>query len=129
MYLNELTKTKITFAPGQDTNNKVELSPLWSVLKIASEKNFQNIKLCGDSKLSIDWEKGQLQINAPHLQHLLSVIRSQMENFESISFQQVYIELNGEADKLSKEAIILPPGLMVIKDYENNILVNQYVRL
>ena len=79
--------------------------------------------------MTINWENGKLQINAPHLQPPLRAIRSQMENFESISFQQVYIELNGEADKLSKEAIMLPQGLMVIKDYENNIMVNQYVRL
>ena len=52
-----------------------------------------------------------------------------MENFESISFQHIYRELNEEADKLSKEALLLPPGLMMIKDYENNLLVNQYVRL
>ena len=129
LLLNESSKTEITFAPGQGTNNKAKLSALWSILKIAAEKNVQELQLCGDSKLTIDWENGQLQINALHLQHLLRAIRSQMENFESISFQHIYRELNEEADKLSKEALLLPPGLMMIKDYENNLLVNQYVRL
>ena len=99
------------------------------MLRIALEKNVRNLQIFGDSKLTIDWENGQLQINAPQLQHLLRAIRSQNENFESISFQHIYRELNVDADKLSKEALLLPPGIMEIKDYENNILVNQYVRL
>ena len=32
LFLNETTKTKITFSTGQGTNNKAELSVLWSVL-------------------------------------------------------------------------------------------------
>ena len=99
--------------------------------------------------MTIDWENGQLQINAPHLQHLLRSIRREKENFESISFQHIYRELNVEANKLSKEALLLslgimeisdyknnmlealflPLGIMEVKDYENNLLVNQYVRL
>ena len=79
--------------------------------------------------MTIDWENGQLQINAPHLQHLLRAIRSQLENFNSTSFQHIYRELNEEADMLSKESLLLPTRLMMIKDYENNLLVNQYVTL
>ena len=79
--------------------------------------------------MTIDWANGQLQINAPHLQHLLRAIRDQMVNFESISFQHIYRELNVEADKLSKVALTLPPGLMEVKEFVNNQLVNQYVSL
>ena len=74
--------------------------------------------------MTIDWANGHLQINAPHLQHLLRAIRDQMSNFESISFQHVYRELNVEADKLSKLALMLPPGLMEVKEYVDNQLVN-----
>ena len=52
-----------------------------------------------------------------------------MENFVLISFQHVYIELNVEADKLSKLALTLPPCLMEVKEYVDNQVVNQYVRL
>ena len=127
--MNETTKTEITFAPGQGTNNKAYLSALWSVLRIASEKNVRNLHIFVDSKLTIDWANGQLQIHAPHLQHMLRAIRIQKENFESISFQHIYRELNVEVEKLSIEALLLPPGIMEINDYENNLLVNQYVRL
>ena len=99
------------------------------MLKIAAEKNVRNLQICGDSKLTIDWENDNLQINAPHLQHLLKEIRSQLENFNSTSFQHIYRELNEDADKLSKDALLLPPGIMLIKDYEKNILINQNIRL
>ena len=129
LYLNDLSKMEITFAPGQGTNNKAELSTLWSVLKIVVEKNVRDLQICRDSKLTIDWANGKVKINAPHLQRLLRAIRIQLENFNSTSFQHIYRELNEEADKLSKEALLLQLGLMMIKDYENDLLVNQYVRL
>ena len=78
LFMNETTKTKITFSPGHGTNNKEKLSALWSVLRIASKNHVRNLQLFGDSKMSIDWENGQLQINAPHLQNLLRAIRDQM---------------------------------------------------
>ena len=78
LYMNEMSKTEILFAPGQGTNNKAELSTLWLVLKIVTEKNVKNLQICGDSKLTIDWANGKLQINAPHLQHLLRAIKSQL---------------------------------------------------
>ena len=43
LFLNDLSKIEITFALGQGTNSKAELSALWSVLKIASEKNVRDI--------------------------------------------------------------------------------------
>ena len=85
LFLDETKKTKITFALGQGTNNKAELSALWSVLGVAYEKQVQRIQIYGGSKMTIDWANGQLQINAPHLQHLMREIRDQMANFESIS--------------------------------------------
>ena len=77
----------------------------------------------------VDWAKGEIKIEAPHIQHLLSAIRDLLETFESTYFTNIYRELNVEADKLSKEALLLPPGLMEVKEFTNNLLVNQYVRL
>ena len=79
--------------------------------------------------MTIDWENGKIQINAPHLQNLSKTIREQMEAFESISFEHIYRELNSEADKLSKKALTLPLGLMEVKEIINNQILNQYVCL
>ena len=97
--------------------------------KIATEKNVKNLQICGDSKLTIDWANGKLQINAPHLHHLLRAIKSQVESFDSLSFQHIYRELNQDADKLPKYALLLSQGIMLIKYYKNNLLINQYIRL
>ena len=102
LHLNEFSKMEITFSPGQGTNNKDELSALWYVLRIIAEKNVRDLQIRGDSKLTINWENGNLQINSPHLQHLLREIRSQLENFNSTSFQHIYGELNEDAEKMSK---------------------------
>ena len=57
-FLNENAKTEITFAPGQSPKNKAELSALWSVLQVASEKQVRRIQIYGDSKMTIDWANG-----------------------------------------------------------------------
>ena len=79
--------------------------------------------------MTIYWENGKIQINAPHIQHLLKMIREKMVAFETISFKHIYRELNSEVDKLSKIALALPPGIMEVKEINNNQIVNQYVCL
>ena len=120
---------RLKFAPGQGTNNKAELVTLWEALKLAKEKRVQNLQLFGDSKLTIDWANGSIQINAPRLHHLLRALRKQMAAFESITFQHIYIEVNTEADKLSKLALSLPPVLMEVTNFVNNQEVKTYVSL
>ena len=71
----------------------------------------------------------KFKLTAPHLQHLLKAIREKITTFETISFNHIYRELNSEADKLSKMALALPPGLMEVKEINNNQIVNQYVCL
>ena len=79
--------------------------------------------------MTIDWANERIEINAPHIQHLLRIVREQILSFESIIFHRIYIELNSEADKLSKLSLALPPGIMEVKELVNDQLVNQYVRL
>ena len=87
------------------------------------------MQLFEDSKMTIDWANGKIQINAPHLQHLLKAIREKITTFETISFNHIYRELNSEANKLSKMALALPPSLMEVMEINNNQIVNQYVGL
>ena len=60
---------------------------------------------------------------------MLRTLRDQMEAFELVSFQHIYREVNNEADKLSKLALALPPGLMEVTHFVNNQEVNKYVSL
>ena len=52
-----------------------------------------------------------------------------MEELYSITFQHIYREVNDWADKLSKLALALPPGLMEVTHFVNNQEVNKYVSL
>ena len=69
----------------------------------------------------IDWENGKMHIKAPHLQHLLRLMKEQKEAFKTISFTHIYRELNTEADKLSKAALALHPGLMEVREIKEQI--------
>ena len=77
----------------------------------------------------IDWANGKLQIKAPHLQHLLRVIKEQKTAFETISFTHIYWELNTEVDKLSKVALALHPGLMEVREIKDEQNKNHLVCL
>ena len=73
--------------------------------------------------LTIDWENGNIHLNAPHLQHLLRSLREWMATIESIT------QVNTEADKFSKLALAVPPGLMEVTHFVDNQEVNMYVSL
>ena len=77
--------------------------------------------------MTIDWDNGKNQINAPYLQHLLKAIGEHIAAFETNSFNHIYRELNSEVDKLSKMALTLPLGLMEVKKISNERIENQYV--
>ena len=64
VYLTDDKKLEIKFAPGRASNDKVELSALWEVLRIAINKQMKKIQLFGDSKMVIEWAIGKNQINA-----------------------------------------------------------------
>ena len=70
-----------------------------------------------------------MHIKAPHLQHLLRVIKEQKAAFETISFKHIYSELNTEADKLSKVALALHPGLMEVREIKYEHIKNHLVCL
>jgi hypothetical protein len=64
----------------------------------------------GDSKLVIDWARGQNNIQNPRLASILRDIKLTFRNFEWLSFQHILRELNTKADELSKEALQLQKG-------------------
>ena len=58
----------------------------------------------------VDWANRRIQINAPHLQQLLNATNRLLDQFTSFNIAHVYRELNSEADRLSKMALLLEPG-------------------
>ena len=65
-----------------------------------------------------------MQIKSSYLQRLLKAIRENKANFETITFNHIYRELNTKANKLSKVALALPPGIMEVKEINNEQIKN-----
>ena len=120
MYLNEDTRFEIKFAPGKDTNNKVELIALWSFLRLEMEKRVQNLHIFGDSKMTIELENGNIHINAPHLQQLLRAIIRILVLFSSFNITHIYRELNMEEDSMSKLTLLLALGHMETEEIKED---------
>ena len=93
------------------------------------DKQMKNLQLSRDSKMVVEWATGRIQINAPQIQHLLRTIKEKIGSFETISFKHIYMELNTEANKISKLALSLPPRLMEVEEKNNEHIENQYVIL
>jgi len=65
----------------------------------------------------IDWEINKASVASVGLAHILKELKHQINNFEWLSFHHIYRELNEVADKISKEALLLPKGSFIY--YEN----------
>ena len=80
------------------------------VLNLAINNNISQLKVFGDSKMVVDWVNRKIQINTPHLQQLLNVIRRLLDFFTGFRISHIYNELNMEVGGLSKLALLLDPG-------------------
>ena len=59
---------------------------------------------------------GRIQMNSPHLQHILTTIKEHIVVFEKLTFTHIYMELNMEVSKISKLALALPPKLTKVEE-------------
>lgn len=114
---------------GHATNNKAELSALWTVLKIAKDKQVPRIHIFGDSKTTIDCVNGKRNIRAPHLHYLLKEIQALKPSFESVSFSHIYRELNTKANTLSKLALAIQLGFIEGEEHINDQVSNFFIRI
>ena len=87
------------------------------VLELAINKNITQMQVFGDSKIVVDWVNRRNQINDPHLQQLLNAIRRLLGLFSRFSITHIYRELNSEAERLSKLALLLEPGKIETEDF------------
>jgi hypothetical protein len=74
-------------------------------LETTKEKYLIKLQVFEDSKLVIDWARGQNNIQNPRLTLILRDIKLTFINFKWISFQHIMRELNTNIDELSKETV------------------------
>jgi len=100
---------------GEGTNNRAELLSLWALIWLAIHVECRDVTILGDSKAIIDWINGKAAIRNSTLLHWYQKICQLKELFEQISFQHIYREHNSKADLLSKEALNLGDGILLMK--------------
>lgn len=116
-----------TLAGVSGCNNEAELLAMLAVLALASQLGAREIRLHGDNDLAI--RAGQADrrkpppalTGVPRLLPLLAKLRDALDQFERVSLVWVPRHRNGDADRLSRQALGLPhkppvvPGRKLVK--------------
>lgn len=105
IYLNETHCFTVKLKCGKGSNMKAELMALWCVLKVANIFGLTNIKVYGDSRVTIKWAEGKFKINVLNLRHWAIRTLFEINKQQNLSFEHIYREHNSLADKLSKQAL------------------------
>ena len=116
LYLTKNDKLQIKFASGHCTNSKAELAAIHSVLELVVNRNITSLHIYGDSKMVVDWVNNKIKIKAPHIQQLLRVISRHLVTTSVFSITHICRELNTEADKLSKNTVLLVPSQTKVEE-------------
>jgi ribonuclease HI len=119
--MNSSLSFRLKLNCGQGTNTRGELLSLWSLLFFADSRNFHQMQILGDSKVIVDWFNHKAQLQVATLQGWIQKICMLAMNFSFLSLSHIYREYNSVADKLSKEALLLDEGRLVVEEFEGNI--------
>jgi hypothetical protein len=78
--------------------------------------NLRKLQILGDSKTTIDWVKGLVQIQVPRLKSSLVQICSLFSVLKWFSSAHIYRELNTQASELSKEDLLMDKGVFSFQE-------------
>ena len=78
----------------------------------------------GDSKVVIEWAKGNYDISSVELEHWLSRTKELIKQFSTLTFQHIFREYNTVADDLSKRAIGTGFKEIILQEYSNGSLTD-----
>jgi hypothetical protein len=95
------------------------------LLKYAEERSLKHLQVFGDSKLMIDWTNQGCSIGNMGLISIMKQVKEVKATFESISFTHVYFEFNTQANILSKEALIMQEGTLLVHEYRGGTLISK----
>jgi len=82
LYINQNHYIFIRYASGSGTNNKVELTALWTLMETAKKKDLRKLQVLGDLKLVIDWAQGKIDIQNTSLAPVMGDIHLTFQCFE-----------------------------------------------
>lgn len=99
-------RQELSLRPGQlGCNNEAELLALAEVLDLAWAAGARRLTVRGDSDFAVRHLQGQAHTAVPHLAELLQTVLAKAARFEAVQFLWVPRHRNGEADRLSRQAL------------------------
>jgi len=101
-----LIQEGFTYIPHA-TNNEAEYNALILGLTKALELGISEIEVEGDSNLVVQQVQGNWKVKVPKLVPLQSKANKLLWKFKKWSVKHVYREDNVDADRLSKEALVM----------------------
>lgn len=102
-----------------------KLVVVWSLLYWAKRLLIQDCRIFGDSRVAIDWLKGNTELAAPHLQHWCRCTKDMFYSFAHLNFEHIYRCFNKEADILSKRVLGSPLGYLYYAEYVDAKVVDK----
>jgi ribonuclease HI len=104
---------------GNGSNMKAELMGAWASLNLARRLHIDELLLLGDSKIIVDWLKGQADFKVAALESWKERTKETSHCFRKLSVTHIFREENSEADTLSKKALYLSPGHFCFTKWED----------
>ncbi|WP_135302303.1 ribonuclease HI [Haloarcula amylovorans] len=90
---------------GRATNNQAEYAALVKVLEVATDYDFDEIHVRGDSELIVKQVRGEWNTNDPDLREQRVRVRELLMGFDDWQIEHVPREINGRADDLANDAL------------------------
>lgn len=97
---------------------------LWCVLKLANIFGPVNLKVYGDSRVTIKWALGHFKLNVTNLRHCCIHTQREISLQHNISFGHIYRENKSMVDKLSKQALEGSEGHLIWDEWLENVIVD-----
>jgi ribonuclease HI len=102
------------FNCGDGSNTKVELVGAWATFIMEKVLHLHHLHILGDSKVIIEWLQWKCKLHATKIEGWKCRVRDLQKNFQGTHFQHIYRETNEEADSLSKRALKVPKGILLL---------------
>jgi ribonuclease HI len=91
-------------------NNEAELHALCAALDMAAAAGARRLLLRGDSDVALRYVRGPDSTQIVRLCLLVAEARKRLRRFDEVQLLWIPRHRNGDADRLSRRALGLPPG-------------------
>jgi ribonuclease HI len=100
---------------GSGCNNEAELQALCALLELACAAGARHLQVRGDSDVAIRYVNGPEATVIEPLRMLVLRARELMGHFEEVQLSWIPLARNGDADRLSRQALGLPDRSPILR--------------